>query len=59
MKPIDERQPEEQDPEYEELMTLLQNVNLDPRLVDPQERARILSQARTRLFQTNKQISAW
>jgi hypothetical protein len=23
MKPIDERQPEEQDPQYEELMTLL------------------------------------
>jgi glucose dehydrogenase len=56
MKPIDERQPEEQDPQYEELMTLLQKVNLDPRLVDPQERTRILAQARTRLFQTNPEI---
>src|SRR6266702_1507040 len=56
MKPIDERQPEEQDPEYEELMTLLQNVNLDPRLVDPQERTHILAQARTRLFQTNPEF---
>jgi glucose dehydrogenase len=56
MKPIDERQPEEQDPQYEELMTLLQKVNLDPRLVDPQERTRILAQARARLFQTNPEI---
>ena len=56
MKPIDERQPEEQDPQYEELMTLLQKVNLDPRLVDPQERTHILSQARTRLFQANPEI---
>src|SRR5215467_3730988 len=43
----------EHDPQDEALLTLLQNVNLDPRLVDPQERAGILSQARTRLFQTN------
>ncbi len=56
MKPNDERQPEEQDPQYEELMTLLQHASLDPMLVDPQERAHILSQARARLFPTDPEI---
>src|SRR5438876_4570951 len=57
MKPIDDRQPEEQDSRYEELITLLQKANLDPMLVDPQERAHILSQARARLMQTDSQAS--
>jgi outer membrane protein assembly factor BamB len=56
MKPNDERQPEEQDPQYDELMTLLQHASLDPMLVDPQERAHILSQARARLFTTDPEI---
>jgi hypothetical protein len=56
MKPIDERQPEEQNPQYDELITLLQQASLDPMLVDPQERAHILSQARARLFPTDPEI---
>ncbi len=56
MKPIDERQPEEQDPQYDELITLLQHASLDPMLVDPHERAHILSQARARLFPTDPEI---
>ena len=56
MKPNDERQPEEQDSQYDELMTLLQKANLNPMLVDPQERAHILSQARARLFPTDPEI---
>src|SRR5438876_991581 len=53
---FDERQPEELDPQYEELMSLLQQANLDPMLVDPHERAHILSQARARLFPTDPEI---
>ena len=55
MSPFDDRQPEEKDPQYEELITLLQKANLDPMFVDPQERAHILSQARARLFPTVSQ----
>ena len=53
MKLPDDMLPEEQDPQYEELITLLQNVNLNPLLINTTERAQLLSQARARLFQTD------
>ncbi len=56
MKPFDERQPEEQNPQYDELITLLEHASLDPILVDPHERTHILSQARARLFPTDPEI---
>jgi hypothetical protein len=49
--------PEEQDPRFEELITLLQHVNLNPLFVDPTERSHILSQARARLFPTDSEVS--
>jgi hypothetical protein len=57
MKLPDDLLPEEQDPQYEELITLLQQANLNPMLVDPTERAQILSRARVRLFQTDPEAS--
>src|SRR5690348_10823622 len=51
MNPFEDRIPEEQDPEYEELITLLQKVNLNPLLVNPTRQARIISRTRTRLMQ--------
>jgi len=57
MKLPDDLLPEEQDPRYEELITLLQQANLNPMLVDPTERAQILSRARARLFQTDPEVS--
>jgi hypothetical protein len=42
--------PEEQDPQFEELIDLLRHVNLNPLFVDSRERTQILSQARARLF---------
>src|SRR5258707_9159404 len=53
----DDRLPEEKDPQYEELIPLLQKANLNPLLVDPTERAQILSRARARLFQTDPEAS--
>src|SRR5260370_15219709 len=57
MKLPNEMLPEEKDPRYEELITLLQQANLNPMLVDPTERAQILSRARARLFQTDLEVS--
>jgi hypothetical protein len=57
MKLPDDRLPEEQDPQYAKLITLLQQANLNPVLVDPTERAQILSRARRRLFQTDPEAS--
>ena len=56
MKLPDDMLPEEQDPQYEELITLLQQANLNPLLVDPTERAQVLSRARARLFQTDPEV---
>jgi hypothetical protein len=50
MNSFNEKQPEEKDPEYEALMTLLQHVNLDAMFVDPHEQAQALSKVRARLF---------
>lgn len=57
MKLPDDRLPEERDPQYEELITLLQQANLNPMLVDPTERAQLLARARGRLFQTDPERS--
>lgn len=53
MKLPDDMLPEEKDSQYQELITLLHHANLNPMLVDPTERAQVLSQARSRLFQTD------
>jgi hypothetical protein len=49
--------PEEQDPEFEELIALLRHVDLDPPLIDPKEWEKIISQARARLFPTDPEVS--
>ncbi len=49
--------PEEQDPQFEELITLLRHADLNPPLIDPTERAQILSRARARLFPTDPEAS--
>lgn len=59
MNPFDDRQPEEKDPQFEELIALLQRANLDPMIVDPTERTQILSQARARLFPTDPEVSRY
>jgi hypothetical protein len=57
MKPFDDRLPEEQDPQYEELITFLQHANLSTMLVDPQERAHVLSRVRRRLVTSDQETS--
>src|SRR5258708_15837389 len=57
MKPLDDLLPEESDPQYEELITLLQQANHSPMLVDPIQRAQILSRARARLMRTDLEAS--
>ncbi|HXZ05774.1 MAG TPA: protein kinase [Ktedonobacteraceae bacterium] len=57
MTPFDDTLPEEQDPEFEELVTLLRNANLDPMVVDPARRSRILSRARADLMKTTSETS--
>ena len=49
--------PEEQDPQFEELITLLRHVDLNPPLIDPSEHEQIVSQARVRLFPTDYKAS--
>ena len=57
MNSFDEKQPEENDPEYEELMTLLQHANLDALFVEPQDQAQAVSNVRARLFSTDTPAS--
>jgi hypothetical protein len=57
MKPFDERLPEEQDPQYEELITLLRQANLNPLFVEPTRRAQLLARAKARLMQADSHIS--
>jgi eukaryotic-like serine/threonine-protein kinase len=57
MTPFDDKLPEEQDPEFEELITLLRNANLDPMVVDPARRSRILSRTRAHLMKTTSETS--
>ena len=49
--------PEEQDPQFEELITLLRQADLNPPLIDPSEHEQIISQARARLFPTEPEFS--
>src|SRR5260221_6810567 len=56
MKLPDDRLPEERDPQYEELIILLQQANLNPMLVDPTERAQRLARASPRLSQTVPEV---
>lgn len=56
MKLPDDMLPEEQDPQFEELITLLRHVNLNPLLVGPRERTQILSRASVRLFPTDPEV---
>lgn len=57
MKPLDDMLPEEQDPKNGELITFLKHANLSPMLVDPAQRAQILSRARGRLLQADPENS--
>ena len=57
MKPLDDLLPEERDPQYEELITLLQQANHSPLLVDPTQQAQTLSRVRARLMQTGLKAS--
>jgi hypothetical protein len=51
--------PEEQDPQYEEVIALLRRVNLNPLFVDSKERTQVISQARARLFHTEPEGSTY
>ena len=57
MKPLDDLLAEERDPQYAELITLLQQANHSPMLVDPTQRAQLLSRVRARLTQTDLGVS--
>jgi hypothetical protein len=57
MNAFDQKQPEENDPEYEELMTLLHHANLDAMFVDPQDQAHAVSQVRARLFPPDHEVA--
>jgi hypothetical protein len=59
MKLPDDILPEEQDPQNEELMTLLRRANLNSMIVDPIERTQIILQARDRLFPTDPEVSRY
>ena len=58
MRPLDDLLPEEREARYEELITLLQQANHSPLLVDPTQRAQLLSRVRTRLLRTDLQASS-
>jgi hypothetical protein len=49
--------PEEQDPQFEELIALLRQADLNPPFIDPTQYAQIISQARARLFPTDYETS--
>src|SRR5260370_35372650 len=49
MKPFDDLLPEERDPQYEELITLLQQANHNPMLVDSTRRSHPPSRAPQRV----------
>jgi hypothetical protein len=56
---MNEMIPEEQDPQYEEVIALLRRVNLNPLFVDSKERTQVISQARARLFHTEPEGSKY
>ncbi len=57
MKPFDDLLPEEQEPQHEELILLLQRAYRRPLLVSPAEQAQILARVRERLVQTDQGAS--
>jgi Viral BACON domain/Carboxypeptidase regulatory-like domain len=57
MKPFDDLLPEEQEPQHEELILLLQRAYRRPLLVPPAEQAQILARVRERLVQTDQGAS--
>ena len=54
MKPFDDILPEEQEPQHEELITLLQRVYSRPVMVPPAEQAQIIARVRERLVQADQ-----
>src|SRR5258708_14662083 len=57
MKPFDDMLPEEQEPQHEELILLLQRAYRRPLLVPPAEQAQIIARVRERLVQTDQGAS--
>ncbi len=57
MKSFDDLLPEEQEPQHEELILLLQRAYRRPLLVPPAEQAQILARVRERLVQTDQGAS--
>src|SRR5260370_34359968 len=57
MKPFDDLLPEEQEPQHEELILLLQRAYRRPLLVSPAEQAQILARVRERLVVTGQGAS--
>jgi hypothetical protein len=49
--------PEEQDPQFEDLITLLRQIDLNPPLIDSTEREKIIAHARERLFSTEREMN--
>jgi hypothetical protein len=49
--------PEEQGPQFEKLITLLRQADLNPPLIDPSEHEKIVTNARARLFPTDHEVS--
>ena len=54
MKPFDDILPEEQEPQHEELITLLQRAYSRPVMVPPAEQAQIIARVRERLVQADQ-----
>src|SRR5260370_8044350 len=57
MKPFDDMLAEEQEPQHEELILLLQRAYRRPLLVPPAEQAQIIARVRERLVQTDQGAS--
>jgi hypothetical protein len=53
MQPFDDMLPEEREPQYEELITLLQQAYHSPMPVVTTKQAQILSRVQARLMETN------
>jgi Viral BACON domain len=51
--------PEEQDPQFEELIMLLRQADLNPQIIDLSTHEQIISQARARLFHTEPEGSTY
>ena len=49
--------PEEQDPQFEKLITLLRQADLNPPVIDPSEHEKIITNVRARLFPTDTEVA--